>query len=97
VEDPSLAQLAIDLAERQLELNQGRRLYYAVAALLVLMLAVTIYQGDWTWVGLCVVVLGFFVWWLLVGQARRTATLQQAIDANRALIESKPARARRRR
>jgi bacteriorhodopsin len=60
-------------------------------------LAVTIYQGDWTWVGLCVVVLGFFVWWLLVGQARRTATLQQAIDANRALIESKPARARRRR
>jgi bacteriorhodopsin len=62
------------------------------------MLAVTIYQGDWTWVVLCVVVLGFFVYWLAVGQARRSATLQRAIDANNELIsEPAPARARRKR
>ena len=98
MEDAALAPLAVELAEKQLELNQGRRLYYLVAGLLVLMLAVTIYQGDWTWVAVCVVILGFFVYWLVAGQARRNATLQRAIDANRELVsESKPARARRKR
>ena len=91
--------MAVELAEKQLELNQGRRLYYIIAALLALMLAVTIYEGDWLWVGLCLVFLGFFVWWLLVGQGRRTATLRRAIEENQKLV-AKPAkreRARRKR
>jgi hypothetical protein len=97
VEDARLAPVAVEVAEKQLELNQGRRLYYAVAALAVLMLGVTVYQGDWLWVAVCVVVLGFFGWWLVAGQSRRNAMLQRAIDANRELMQSKPARARRRR
>jgi hypothetical protein len=97
VEDARLAPVAVDIAEKQLELNAGRRLYYVVAGLALLMLAVTVYQADWLWVAVCVLILGFFGWWLAVGQARRSATLQRAIDANRELMRKKPAKARRKR
>jgi len=60
------------------------------------MLGVTVYQGDWLWVALCLVFLGFFVWWLLVGQRRRNDTLRRAIDKNQKVVAkpAKPARAR---
>jgi hypothetical protein len=62
------------------------------------MLAVTVYQGDWLWVALCVVFLGFFVWWLVVGQGRRNDMLRRAIEENQKLVRpAKPARARRKR
>jgi predicted MFS family arabinose efflux permease len=86
VDDPKLAPLAVELARKQLEMNQGRKLFVVAAALIALLLVVTVLQGEWIFAVVCVALLGFFGWWLAAGQQRRNAQLQRAIDANEALV-----------